>query len=120
MNVRPALDISQLEVEEFGIKDTLWWGTMALIVAEGTSFALLLVSYFYYRMRYTQWPPADAGVPWFNFSIPNLILMLAICYPMWRISREAPERDPKWLSRMLAFSAVLMLGAVVLRYFEFQ
>ena len=92
---------------------------MALIIAEGTSFALLIVSYFYYRMRYTQWPPADAGVPWFNFSVPNLLLMVAICYPMWRISREAPHREHKWLAGMLGVTAVLILGTIVLRYFEF-
>lgn len=120
MHVREALDVSHLPTEEYGHRDTLWWGIMGLILAESCSFALMIASYFFFRMRYTEWPPADAGLPLFNFAVPNLILMVAICYPMRRIEKEAPHRDKGWLVRMLAFTAVLMLVSFVLRLFEFQ
>lgn len=120
MHVREALDVSHLPTEEYGHRDTLWWGIMGLILTESTSFGLLIASYFFYRMRYTEWPPSDAGLPWFNFTVPNLILMIVTCYPMWRVSRGAPDRDRQWLSRMLALSALLILASCVLRVFEFQ
>ena len=120
MNVRPMIDVSGLEVEAFGSRDTLWWGNMGLIIVESTSFALLIASYFFYRMRYTQWPPDDAGVPWLTFGLPNLILMLAICYPVRQIAKRAPTASQSFLSRMLAFSAALIAGSVVLRVFEFE
>lgn len=120
MNVRPAIDVSRLEIEEFGSRDTLWWGNTGLIVVESISFALLIASYFFYRMRYTQWPPDDAGVPWFTYGLPNLILIVAICFPLSRVNKNAPTASQPWLTKMLAVSAVLMTGAAVLRVFEFQ
>jgi heme/copper-type cytochrome/quinol oxidase subunit 3 len=120
MNVRPAIDVSGLEIEEFGSRDTLWWGNMGLIVVESTSFALLIASYFFYRMRYTQWPPDDAGVPWLTFALPNLILVVAICYPLSRINAKAPHASRRWLTIMLGISAALMAVSLVLRVFEFQ
>lgn len=120
LNVRPAIDVSGLEIEKFGPHDTLWWGNMGLIVVESVSFALLIASYFFYRMRYTQWPPDDAGVPWFTFGLPNLILIVAICFPMSRVNKNAPTASQPWLTKMLTFSAVLMAGTAVLRIFEFQ
>jgi cytochrome c oxidase subunit III len=120
MRVREALDISHLPNEEYGHRDTLWWGVMGLILSESTSFALLIASYFFLRMRYTQWPPSDADLPWFTFTLPNLLLMIATCYPMRRIEKEAPSRDKMWLAKMLALSAGLMAVSCVLRVFEFQ
>src|SRR4030095_14782860 len=106
MNVRPMIDVSGLEVEAYGSRDTLWWGNMGLIIVESTSFALLIASYFFYRMRYTQWPPDDAGVPWLTFGLPNLILMVAICCPLSRVNKNAPNASQPWLTKMLALSAV--------------
>ena len=120
MNVKPSLDVSHLDTEEFGRRDTLWWGNMGLIMAESTSIGLLIASYFFYRMRYTEWPPSDAGLPWWNFSVANLILMLVITYPMRRIEKEAPHADKQWLARMLGLCSLLMIGSFVLRILEFQ
>jgi cytochrome c oxidase subunit 3 len=120
MQVKPVMDVAHLELEAYGKKDTLWWAIMGLIIAEGLGFALLIASYFYLRMRYTQWPPADAGLPWFNFSVANLLVILVTTYPMWRIHKEAPERSRFWLAGMLGISAGLMAISCVLRIFEFQ
>jgi heme/copper-type cytochrome/quinol oxidase subunit 3 len=120
MNVREALDVSHLPVEEFGHRDTLYWGVMGLYLMEGMGFALLVATYFYLRMRYTQWPPADAGPPDLTWAIPNVLLMLATCYPMRRIDNEAPERSPMWLARMMAICALMIGGSCVLRLLEFR
>ena len=119
MNVREALDVSHLPTEEYGHKDTLHWGIMGLFLIEGMAFALLLASYFYLRMRYTDWPPRDAGLPDFTWAIPNLILIIATCYPMRRIEKEAPERSPMWLARMLGICAGMIGASCVLRVMEF-
>jgi heme/copper-type cytochrome/quinol oxidase subunit 3 len=120
MNVREALDVSQLPVEEYGHKDTLYWGMLGLFLMEGMNFALLVATYFYLRMRYTQWPPNDAGLPDFTYALPNVLLMVAICYPMRRIDNEAPDRSPQWLARMLAVCACLVALCVLLRLLEFR
>jgi cytochrome c oxidase subunit III len=84
------------------------------------NFALLVATYFYLRMRFTQWPPNDAGLPDFTYALPNVLLMLAICYPMRRIDNEAPDRSPKWLSGMMGLCACLIAVSIVLRILEFR
>jgi heme/copper-type cytochrome/quinol oxidase subunit 3 len=120
MHVRPVLDVSDLELEAYGRSDTLWWGVTGLIIAEALGFALLIASYFYLRMRYTEWPPADAGLPSLNLSVANLLLIVSVCWPMRVIGRGAPDRSRFWLAGMLALTAVLIAGTCVLRIFEFQ
>lgn len=119
MNVREALDVSHLPTEEYGHKDTLYWGIMGLFLIEGMAFALLVASYFYLRMRYTDWPPRDAYLPDFTWAIPNVILMIATCYPMRRIEKGAAERSPAWLARMLGICAGMIGASCVLRIMEF-
>jgi heme/copper-type cytochrome/quinol oxidase subunit 3 len=119
MNVRDALDVSQLPVEEYGHKDTLYWGMLGLFLMEGMNFALLVAAYFHLRMRHTQWPPGDAGLPDFTYALPNVLLMLAVCYPMRRIDNEAPDRPRIWLAKMLAVCAFLIAVCCVLRILEF-
>jgi heme/copper-type cytochrome/quinol oxidase subunit 3 len=118
MNTQLSIDVSKLPLEAYGSRGTMWWGLMGLIIIEGVFFGLLAVSYFYYRIRYVDWPPAslpDIGVP-----LANLILILAACIPFWFIDRAAPHSDRQWLASMLAFAAVLVALTIGLRVLEFQ
>ena len=53
MRPRPAatLDVSQLAPGAFGHRSLLWWGTMGMVLIEGTMFGIVIVAYFYLRMR---------------------------------------------------------------------
>jgi heme/copper-type cytochrome/quinol oxidase subunit 3 len=118
MSTQLSIDVSKLPLEAYGSRGTMWWGLMGLIIIESVFFGLLAVSYFYYRIRYVDWPPAslpDIGLP-----LANLILILAVCIPFWVIERAAPHRDRKWLAWMLAFATVLVALTTSLRVLEFQ
>ena len=117
MHAEPALDVSQMPLDAYGSKGTMWWGVMALIVIEAMFFGLLVVSYFYYRMRYVDWPPADP--PELRLPLVNLMVILATCYPLWVVKRGALDRSPAWIAKMLTVSSILIIIIVVLRLFEF-
>lgn len=112
-----AVDASQLPLDAYGSRGTMWWGLMGLIIIEAAFFALLIVSYFYYRIRYVDWPPAslpDLGLP-----LLNLILIVATCFPLWLVQRGAPDKNPRWLAVVLAVSTIFLVVTTVLRMFEF-
>ena len=44
-----ALDVRHLPSFGFGQRSLMWWGTMGLMLIEGTVFALAIVMYFYLR-----------------------------------------------------------------------
>jgi cytochrome c oxidase subunit 3 len=116
----PDVNASLVPLNAYGSRAPLWWGTLGLIVVEGVFFALLIASYFFFRMRYVEWPPPDAGVPSVGLPIAGLCLMLVTCYPLYRIQREAPRQSPPWLARMLLLSGVMMAGSICIRYKEFS
>jgi heme/copper-type cytochrome/quinol oxidase subunit 3 len=120
MNVTPAIDVAHLPLDNYGKKDPLWWGVMGLIIVESMGFALLIALYFYLRMRYAEWPPANVGLPRLDYPTGNLFLIIAVTCPMWLIQREAAERSRFWLAGMLGISAVMLAGTCVLRIIEFQ
>lgn len=113
------VDAAALPAGAFGSRSAGWWGALGLIVIEGVFFALLVAAYFFFRMRYAEWPPPDAGPPSMPLPIAGIALMLITCYPLWRIQREAPTQSAAWLTRMLLLSAVLMAGSSWIRYYEF-
>ena len=70
-----TLDVSQLAPGAFGSRSLLWWGTMGLVVIEGTMFALSIGAYFYLRTRSETWPP----------NLPQ---------GLWRVHRNPGGRCP--------------------------
>ena len=44
-------DVSALPDTAFGHRSLMWWGTMGLMVIEGTVFGLAIAMYFYLRLR---------------------------------------------------------------------
>jgi cytochrome c oxidase subunit 3 len=118
VHAEPALDASKMPLDAYGSKGTMWWGIMALIVIEAMFFGLLAVSYFYYRMRYVDWPPAD--LPALGLPLVNLVVIMAACYPLWIVERGAPDRSPTWIAKILGVSSMFIVAAVVLRIFEFS
>jgi cytochrome c oxidase subunit III len=115
----PDIDAAALPAGAYGSRSPAWWGVMGLIIIEAVFFALLIACYFFFRMRYVEWPPPDAGPPSMLLPIVGVAIMLVTCYPLWRIEREAPTQSKAWLTRMLLLSAVLMAVSTWIRYYEF-
>jgi cytochrome c oxidase subunit III len=121
MNTRAALDVSTLQISAPGARAPLWWGVIGLLCVEGAVFALGIASYFYLRMRYTSWPPTDAGPPDLTMPLINLAVIVASWFP-WNAVNKMALRDPNKgrIERQLIYAAVLGVGACVLRFWDFR
>jgi heme/copper-type cytochrome/quinol oxidase subunit 3 len=112
------LDVSALPTFAFGHRSPMWWGTLGLMLIEGTVFALTIMSYFYLRSHATAWPMSrfPPELIWGNV---NTAIMLASMVPNQLAKRAAERLDrPKvqlWMTVCLLVS-FLFLGVRVLEF----
>src|SRR4051812_2894107 len=119
MSVERTLDVSGLAPGAFGHRSILWWGTMGLIVIEGTAFALAIAMYFYIRLRNSTWPP-NVPPPALLWGTLNTVVLLVSAVPN-ELAKKAGEKVDLakvrlWLSVCLAFGVTFN----VIRVFEFM
>jgi cytochrome c oxidase subunit III len=108
MKRRPSatIDVSHLAPGAFGNRSILWWGTMGIILIEGTAFGLMIAAYFYLRLRNSTWPPG-VPPPDLKWGTLNLVVLLASAIPN-QLAKSAGERIDLpavrlWLVVCLAF-----------------
>jgi len=118
MSTRPVLDVSGLPRFAFGQKSILWWGTMGIVVIEGTMFAILIASYFYLRTRSTEWPPSVLD-PYMLWGSVNMGVVLLSEIPNIWLKRAANQLDLRKVRVGLVIVVVLGLAALGLRALEF-
>ncbi|MGJ7917061.1 cytochrome c oxidase subunit 3 [Massilia sp. LXY-6] len=113
-----VLDISTLPTFAFGQRSPMWWGTMGLMLIEGTVFALTIMAYFYLRSHASAWPMSRFP-PDLVWGTINTGVMLASVIPN-QFAKQAAERlDLQkvrlWMVVCLLFSFVF-LGVRVLEF----
>jgi heme/copper-type cytochrome/quinol oxidase subunit 3 len=119
VNGARTLDVSGLAPDAFGHRTLFWWGTMGLILIEGTAFVLAIAAYFYIRLRNSTWPP-NLPPPQLLWGTLNTIVLLVSAIPN-ELTKKAAERVDLqkvrfWLLVCLAFGVVFN----VIRVFEFM
>jgi heme/copper-type cytochrome/quinol oxidase subunit 3 len=113
-----VLDISTLPTFAFGHRSPMWWGTMGLMLIEGTVFALAIMAYFYLRSHASAWPMSrfPPELIWGNI---NTVVMLASAIPNHFAKRAAERLDLRevrlWMVVCLLFS-IVFLGVRVLEF----
>lgn len=116
---RRVLDVSMLpDTGEFGHHGLIWWGTVGFMVIEGSMFAIVLVAYFYLRLKVADWPSSLPN-PDLTVGTANLLLVLVSCIPN-ALAKKAAEaqqlsRTRLWLTVVTLFG----VGNVILRAFEY-
>jgi heme/copper-type cytochrome/quinol oxidase subunit 3 len=121
MNARVVLDVSGLPDGAVGMRAPLWWGIIGLLCVEGAVFALGIASYFYLRMRYTNWPPVTSGPPELTIPLINLAIIIVSWFPQDAVNKLAlrnPDRDR--MEKHLIVASLLGVAACVLRYWDFR
>jgi heme/copper-type cytochrome/quinol oxidase subunit 3 len=121
MRQRPAatLDVSQLAPGAFGHRSLLWWGTLGMVLIEGTMFGIVIVAYFYLRMRNCTWP-ANVPPPDVKWGTLNVLVLLASAVPN-ELAKKAGERlDLRAVRLWLIVCLVFGIGFNVIRAFEFS
>jgi heme/copper-type cytochrome/quinol oxidase subunit 3 len=114
-----TLDVSHLAPGAFGHRSLLWWGTMGLMVIEGTAFALAIAAYFYIRLRNSTWPP-NLPPPDLLWGTLNTAVLLASAVPN-ELAKKAAERVD--LSRVRFWLIVCLVFGVafnMIRVLEFM
>jgi cytochrome c oxidase subunit III len=117
---RREIDVSALPKTVFGSgQSILWWGTMGMVVIEGTFFALLLASYFYLRTRVTDWPPAQT-VPSLNFGTINIAIALLSLIPNYLAKKAGSSFNLAGCRLWLTIMSLISIVCLFLRWFEFS
>jgi cytochrome c oxidase subunit 3 len=108
MIARRTLDVSHLAPGAFGHRSILWWGTLGIILIEGTAFALAVGTYFFLRTRSDTWPP-NLPPPDLRWGTINTLVLLASALPNELAKRAAEHielgRVRFWLVVCLIFGA---------------
>jgi cytochrome c oxidase subunit I+III len=116
---RTVIDVSRLPAFAFHHRSIVWWGTMGLIVIEGTMFALLIVAYIYLKGRSPHWPPGHFPPDLFWGSLNTAVLLLS-AIPN-HLTKVAAERlDLRKVRRWMIVALIFALAFNIIRIFEFQ
>jgi cytochrome c oxidase subunit III len=119
VSARRTIDVSRLAPGAFGYRSLMWWGTMGIVLIEGTAFALAIGAYFYLRTRIQNWPPAGTVPPDLFWGTLNTVVLLASLVPNELAKRAAEHIDlgrvRLWLVVCLVFGAAFN----VIRFIEF-
>ena len=111
-DTRPVLDVSALPRTIFGHQGLIWWGTVGFMVIEGSMFVIVLVVYFYLRLKVSDWPPSVPN-PSIGYGTANLIVALVSVVPAVFAKRKAEQFDIRgvrvWLGLLTLFGVVNVL-----------
>jgi cytochrome c oxidase subunit 3 len=115
---RPGVDVSALPDHAFGHHGLIWWGTTGFMVIEGSMFILVLIAYFYFRLRVPQWPPSLPD-PALAPGIVSTVLLLVSCIPNYLTKVAAERYDLPRVRRWILVCIMFGVATVVARALEF-
>jgi heme/copper-type cytochrome/quinol oxidase subunit 3 len=111
-DTRPVLDVSALPRSMFGHQGSIWWGTAGFMVIEGSMFVIVLIVYFYLRLKVSDWPPSLPN-PSLGYGTANLIVVLVSTIPAAIAKKKAEQFDLRgvrlWLGLLTLFGVVNVL-----------
>jgi cytochrome c oxidase subunit I+III len=116
---RPVVDVAALPGFAFHHRSIACWGTMGMIVIEGTMFAMLITAYLYLKGRSPHWPPG-AFPPVLLWGTVNTVILVASAIPNHLLKRAAEHLDLRKARLWMAVALLFGLAFNVVRIFEFQ
>ncbi|MGH0238531.1 cytochrome c oxidase subunit 3 [Sinorhizobium meliloti] len=117
MEHRVVRDLADLPSYAFGPRMTMWWGTLAFCVLEGTGFAIALGSYLYLAFINPDWPLGPP--PPLFWSGIFTFLILASLVPNFFIERAAREENlfrVRLLLLVMSAAGLLVTGVRVMEF----
>lgn len=120
MSDRRTLDVSVLPTGAFGSRSLTFWGTLGIVLIEGTGFALAIGAYFYFVTRYPTWPPDGVAPPDLRWGVVNTLVLLLSLVPN-QLARRAGERlDLRAVRIWMVVALIFAVAFNVVRVFEFR
>jgi heme/copper-type cytochrome/quinol oxidase subunit 3 len=115
---RRTVDVSGLPDFAFGPQGMIWWGTVGFMVIEGSMFVMALISYFVFRTRVAEWPPALAN-PDARWGTINTIVLIASLIPNHLTKLAAEKFELRRVRVLLLVCLAFGIAFLVIRAFEF-
>jgi heme/copper-type cytochrome/quinol oxidase subunit 3 len=95
-----------------------WWGLLCVIATEGSLFAYLLFSYFYFAVQLDGgWMPE---APSFEFSLPAVILLILSGIAVWWGARASARGARGRFLIGFLLTLLLGLGFIALQWLEWR
>jgi cytochrome c oxidase subunit III len=112
------LNVAGLPSIVFGYRSLIWWGTMGMMLIEGTMFAITISAYFFLRTRSSDWPPGLMPPRLTAGTLNLLIFLISVAPAVW--TQKAAERADLRLTRigLIVMSLVGVLNLLI-RVYEF-
>jgi heme/copper-type cytochrome/quinol oxidase subunit 3 len=112
------LNVAGLPSVVFGYRSLIWWGTMGMMLIEGTMFAITVSAYFFLRTRSSDWPPGLMP-PRLTAGTINLILFVISVLPaIW--TQKVAQRGDLMRTRIgLVVMSLFGVGNLIARVYEF-
>jgi heme/copper-type cytochrome/quinol oxidase subunit 3 len=115
-----TIDVAGLPPGAFGSRSLMWWGTMGIVLIEGTVFALAIGSYFYLATRMPAWPPDGVAAPALRWGTVNTLILLASLLPNELAKRAGERIDLRGVRIWLVGCLLFGVAFNIVRIFEFQ
>ena len=116
---RPAIDVSGIPTFAFGSRSILWWGTLSIMVVEGSMFVFAMSTYFYLQGFVHQWPPGASRLPGMTFATINTAILLISAIPNQWLKKKAEHLDLGKVRIGLLIADGFALAFLIVRGFEF-
>lgn len=119
MSAPRTLDVRHLPPGAFGSRSLMWWGTMGIVLIEGTVFGLAVAAYFYLGARLPSWPPHGVAPPDLRWGTVNTVILVASLIPNELTKRAAEHVSLRGVQLWLFISLVFGVAFNVVRALEF-
>ncbi len=112
------LNVAGLPSVVFGYRSLIWWGTVGLMMIEGTMFAITVAAYFFLRTRSSDWPPGLMPPRVTAGSINLVIFIVSVIPAIW--AQKVAQRADLFLTRVAVVLMTLVgIANLVVRVYEF-
>jgi cytochrome c oxidase subunit I+III len=115
---RRELNVADLPSVVFSHRSLIWWGTVGLMLIEGTMFAITVASYFYLRTRSSDWPPGLMP-PKLLAGTLNVAVFVASLVPAVWVQKVSERADLKRTQLGLVLMSLVGIVNLGLRVWEF-
>ena len=119
MTAARALDVSKLPTTVFDHRSHMWWGTLAFMLIEGTTFFVCIASYFYLRLNFSSWPPEHTLRPALFWPTVHVVVLLASAVPVTLADRAARRLDLPGMRRWFVVASLFAVSFLFLRWQDF-
>jgi heme/copper-type cytochrome/quinol oxidase subunit 3 len=119
MNDARVLDVSALPPGAFGSRALTFWGTLGIVLIEGTAFALAIGAYFFLVTRSPAWPPDGVAPPDLRWGTLNTLILLGSLIPNELARRGGEQVDLGRVRLWMVVCLIFALAFNIVRGFEF-